>query len=840
MFGSTTLKLALSLSAATLALAGCRQDAAPPEAAPAPAEAVQAQLASSAGGIVGTDAGDHLHGTGGADVIDGLGGADTLVGGAGGDEIYGGDGADVIYGDGAPARAFDRRWSELGVADTGEAKVTIPQGEAVLFDVCDADVGSLMLHGTLIVDDRGIAGCEDGAALSADWVMVMGEGAAFRVGEEQSPLQGRFALTLEGTDKTANANGVEGFFSSGTKTLMAMDGGALSIHGASRDKTSWTQIEGSLGVGATVLTTAAPTGWAPGDRIVLAPSGYDVNETEELTVTGVTGRSVSFSPALRFAHHGEVHATERGKTLDMRAEVGLLSRNVVIQGDAASDAIRFGGHVMVMEGGFARLSGVEFVRMGQQGLKGRYPFHWHAAGDVAGQWIRDSTVHHSFQRAFAAHKSHNALVENNVAYHVANHAYVFAEDGDERGNRFEGNLGLYVYPPETLAFAVDDDRFRPSGQNGDRPGVFWGRSPNHILVGNHAAGTANGSGFFIDSHEAKEIQAITADAVFVGNRSHTNGHYDNYTSGPPSGKQPSFRQSWGYHKLPSNGVFVDLEYPTNAGDQDNYQIDTDLANGGNVYAMRDFQTYKNGRHGVWTTTRFETLTDAVVADSIVAVRLDEGIVSDAVFIGQSANAIGEPSSVLNCNAFGEDCVGRVGFQQQAGTTRVEGVTLVRIDQPIIYFDRHKAGWSNLFADMAFEEAGHARLLLSTPPPSGTFDFVYDLDGSLTGEGGPRQVDYRGHSVLSRPALLFGGVRDGEVVGRTVTLTVRTWNSVPSDYDYYLDGRPVSVSGDRVVLDGLSAGSHSLVAKPKDALIGTLDNRRGNFWFTKSFTVAGDR
>ena len=47
------------------------------------------------------------------------------------------------------------------------------------------------------------------------------------------------------------------------------------------------------------------------------------------------------------------------------------------------DRDTYGGHMKAWEGFDAfRISGVELTRMGQQGIKGRYPIHWHLAGEV--------------------------------------------------------------------------------------------------------------------------------------------------------------------------------------------------------------------------------------------------------------------------------------------------------------------------------------------------------------------------------------------------------------------------------------------------------------------------
>ena len=715
--------------------------------------------------------------------------------------------------------------------------VMIPADEAWTLDRCDVDIKSLMIHGQLVVQDSQIARCE-GAQLASDWIMIMGEGAMLQVGTQQAPLVSDMTFVLKGDDPAANANGVAGFMSSGTKTIMAMGGGALELHGIARDKRSWTQLDGSVRAGDMQITVVDTTGWQAGDQLVLAPSGYDVRETEELTIAEINGKSITLTQPLQFEHYGKVQQVAQGKTLDMRAEVGLLSRNIDIRGDAQSAGLRFGGHVMVMQGGTAHIEGVEFYHMGQQGLKGRYPFHWHGVGNAEGQWVRHSSVHKSFQRAFASHKTDNSEVSDNVAYHVANHAFVFAEDGDERGNRYIHNFGVYVYPPEVLAFQVGD-KFNPSGQNGDRPGVFWGRSPNHILIGNHAGGTANGSGFFIDSHEAKEIQALTKQAVFRDNLAHSNTLYANYKSGPNlASASLQFRASWGYHKLPANGVFVDLDYPSNAPVNNDYNIDTDLANAGNVYEIDQFQTYKNGRHGVWTTERFEAVKDSVVADSITAMRIDAGMVNDSVIMGTSANKIGNPESSIMCPSVGNNCFGLTAFQLQGGVFNAEDITVEAVDRPFIVFDGLPVGKAavvnrmtriNNMKDDVFVREAFVRQMRGQ---------LIDIDGSTNGINQPMQshvID--GNKPLEAYALDFTNLKSGAVINsNTLTIQLETFNSAPVDYRYYLDGQEVSMANSQIKLTDLDPGYHYLVARPTDNLDGSLGNRRGYFWFPTYFYV----
>ena len=61
------------------------------------------------------------------------------------------------------------------------------------------------------------------------------------------------------------------------------------MHGKPRDVT-WTRLSSSAMAGTTVITVATSTGWVVGDRLVIAPSGWGVEEGEIRTITAISGQ----------------------------------------------------------------------------------------------------------------------------------------------------------------------------------------------------------------------------------------------------------------------------------------------------------------------------------------------------------------------------------------------------------------------------------------------------------------------------------------------------------------------------------------------------------------------
>lgn len=105
---------------------------------------------------------------------------------------------------------------------------------------------------------------------------------------------------------------------------------------------------------------------------------------------------------LRWNHVGDPRGVSDGLggAVHERAEVALLSRNIVITGVSETGDARFeGGHFVLHQTAAPQaIHGVEFWRMGQQGRLGRYSMHWHVCGDTQGKSVvRKNSIHDSLQ-----------------------------------------------------------------------------------------------------------------------------------------------------------------------------------------------------------------------------------------------------------------------------------------------------------------------------------------------------------------------------------------------------------------------------------------------------------
>ncbi|NJR44071.1 hypothetical protein HC761_01010 [bacterium] len=222
------------------------------------------------------------------------------------------------------------------------AQVLIPAGKRVVLDVVTPILNTLTIEGQLLASQNVDIG------ISANFIEVRGTAARLQIGCEAQRYTRSANLRFVGTNRLLSITGM------GNKALVAHGGGTLSLFGEQRG--AWTKLAQNASVGASSINLLSiPSGWRTGDQLIIAPSSIDAEEFDLVQITAINGQQVSFTPALRYAHWGQLQ-NYGGKVLDERAAVGLLSRNVTLQSAGDADAIKFGGHVMIMAGSSAQVA----------------------------------------------------------------------------------------------------------------------------------------------------------------------------------------------------------------------------------------------------------------------------------------------------------------------------------------------------------------------------------------------------------------------------------------------------------------------------------------------------
>jgi hypothetical protein len=310
---------------------------------------------------------------------------------------------------------------------------------------------------------------------------------------DAEPFAGKFVLRLASSSPPTNAD-------DNLRTFMVDSGGAVFLNGASRVR-PLTRLAQDVEAGDTVLRIADSdvlATWRPGDRIVIAPTDASPNQTEyaiiNLVDKGAVGSStITLVDPLKYTRNGKPLILtnqadgNRRVVVDARAEIALLSRNIVIEG--TNDAVSgLGGDFMIAGDDVrARLSWVEFRYLGRRGHLARYPLHIHNLGDSGRNvFVSNVAIHSSFQRGVVIHCTNGVTLVNNTVAGTPGFAYML-EDGAEEGNVLVSNLAIDVKPADYPL--IQTERVNPAG--------FWFVNPANTFLGNVAAGIA-GPGFALD------------------------------------------------------------------------------------------------------------------------------------------------------------------------------------------------------------------------------------------------------------------------------------------------------------------------------------------------------
>jgi hypothetical protein len=374
-------------------------------------------------------------------------------GGAYGSAVY--DGQQTYF------RYLDR-WSSLTTWKYQEPPVdgdtiVVPAGQSILVDVPSPLLFLVLVQGDLIFDNKDLT-------FDANYILI--DGGTFQVGTESAPFLNKLTITVHGDRYTsievpewgskAFAASDAGTFSAGDAgheggmTMVATSGaahhsamtsghdvspsspqgrvcgaGIIDLHGAPR-KRVWTLLAATAAAGSDTITTTEDVDWQPGEVIaVLAPGNF--YNSEEKVVKEVLGpRSLRVTTPFAYDHVSEViPAGAYGHSdIDERAEVGLLSRNVKVQGDESSPRQLFGVHVGVFHAGTLRSENIEITRAGQAGQLGRYPQHTHMVGNGAASYVRYNSIHHTHQRCTTIHATNYASVKGNFDFKALGHTLV--------------------------------------------------------------------------------------------------------------------------------------------------------------------------------------------------------------------------------------------------------------------------------------------------------------------------------------------------------------------------------------------------------------------------------
>ena len=123
------------------------------------------------------------------------------------------------------------------------------------------------------------------------------------------------------------------FILDGAKVLALRDG-IVDLHGLNVIRT-WTKLAATATAGATQITLLQNVDWPVGSQIIIATTGdylsQGQSETRTITAVSSNGLTLTLDSPLTNTHLG-ITQSVGSTSVEMRAEVGLLSHNVIFQG----------------------------------------------------------------------------------------------------------------------------------------------------------------------------------------------------------------------------------------------------------------------------------------------------------------------------------------------------------------------------------------------------------------------------------------------------------------------------------------------------------------------------
>lgn len=364
-------------------------------------------------------------------------------------------------------------------------RVLIPNGVEVIVD----DV-ILKEFKSLRIDNGGILkySANSNTELRVEYLFCSA-GGTLEIGNSQNPIVNSNIAKLVFAERGGTSSGEDpNRFAPGAVIM-----GSVKMQGA--EKSSWLALQTHPSMGDNkFLFKTAPVGWAIGDKLVVAgtdpitntsiSSTSEFERDEEITITGISGNEVSFSPALQWDHK----APSQASNLDVH--VANLSRNIIISSENSSTISLSGeyqkprGHLMFMHTLDVSLKYVEADNLGRtdksiplddwqitdgeptttkavanggKNPRGRYSIHFHRGGlDMsvspakpitplpAPALVEGCVVNGDPGWAYVNHSSRVAFIRN-ISYNVVGGAFN-TEAGNETGSFIE-NIAIRTVNP---------------------------------------------------------------------------------------------------------------------------------------------------------------------------------------------------------------------------------------------------------------------------------------------------------------------------------------------------------------------------------------------------------
>ena len=395
--------------------------------------------------------------------------------------------------------------------------VYVPEGFNLYVDVDSTpELNLIMVEGSLIFAPDTDPNHE--RFFDARYIYL--SNAYMEVGTEEFPYTSKLTITMHGNVSSP-------YLPIFGNKCIAVQRSTLDMHGIKRTPT-WTKLNDTVEPGSDIIKLNHPVDWVAGDQIAIASTSYKGREGEQRTIKSIDNSNpnvpvVTLDSPLEYKHFAKTE-WYGDEWIDMRAEVGLLTRNVKFRGDQETSAKnQYGATIFLHSEGddslVARLEYIELNEVGQAFKVGRYAVHFHMIGAVHKSYCKGFGTHTSFNRAFTMHGTHYLRITENVIFNTKGHN-IFIEDAVEKKNHITRNLIMMAKRSWSL---LNTDQ---------TPACIWITSPDNNFIDN-ACGGSDRYAYWYDL----QIHAIGPHAntnvcpenervgEFRGNTAHSCGRY---------------------------------------------------------------------------------------------------------------------------------------------------------------------------------------------------------------------------------------------------------------------------------------------------------------------------
>ena len=245
----------------------------------------------------------------------------------------------------------------------------------------DVEIGGIIVNGILRFSRSRSTNLDVGT-------VQVKPGGLLEIGSRWRPMPSFVTATIHIVNKQDGENSID---------VM----GEIRMHGSPL-RYVYTHLSADANSGSRILISKDSTNWQKGDRIAIASTTLRPQDSEQAIIESISGRRITLVAPLRHWHSG---------TDITAAEVANLTRNVVI----TSKSPKHRGHTRFMYDAKAAISYVEFSNLGASGQLGKYPIHFHMAGDsMRGNYVKGASIWNYGNRFITVHSTSHVTLSENV------------------------------------------------------------------------------------------------------------------------------------------------------------------------------------------------------------------------------------------------------------------------------------------------------------------------------------------------------------------------------------------------------------------------------------------